>query len=102
LKAKGGSWTLSDLNHFLWKPKAFVEGTKMNFIGVKKPEDRAALIAYLRTLSDSPAPLPGAADIEKEKAELAPPAPKEEAAPAQADEKAAEPAAEEKEAPAKH
>lgn len=73
MKAKGGYWTLSDLNHFLWKPKWFVEGTKMTFVGIKKPQDRADLIAYLRTLSDSPVPLPSAGDIEKENAELAPP-----------------------------
>lgn len=72
MKKKGGNWTMSDLNHFLWKPKWFVEGTKMSFIGLKKPEDRAAVIAYLRTLSDSPAPLPSAGDIAKEEAELKP------------------------------
>jgi cytochrome c len=30
----------------------------MAFAGVKKAEDRAALLAYLRTLSDTPKPLP--------------------------------------------
>jgi cytochrome c len=30
----------------------------MTFVGIKKPEDRAALLAYLRSLSDSPKPLP--------------------------------------------
>jgi cytochrome c len=73
MKAKGGSWTLADLNKFLWKPKWFVDGTKMTFVGLKKPEDRAAVIAYLRTLSDSPVAEPNKADIEKEEAELAPP-----------------------------
>lgn len=54
----GGEWSYEELNHFLWKPKAFIAGTKMNFIGIKKTEDRAALIAWLRSLADSPAPLP--------------------------------------------
>lgn len=72
LIAKGGDWSYQDLNKFLWKPKAFVDGTKMNFAGLKKPEDRAAIIAWLRTLSDSPAALPGEADIAAEAAELAP------------------------------
>ena len=72
MKARGGSWTYADLNKFLWKPKAYVEGTKMNFVGLKKPEDRAAVIAWLRTLADSPAGLPGAGDIEAEAAELQP------------------------------
>jgi len=67
---KGGRWTYDDLNHFLWKPKSFVSDTKMNFIGVKKPDDRAALIAWLRTLADSPPALPSAGDISAEEAEL--------------------------------
>ncbi len=50
----------------------------MTFVGLKKPEDRAAVIAYLRTLADSPPGLPSGADIAAEKAELTPP----EAAPA--------------------
>jgi cytochrome c len=82
MKKKGGNWTMSDLNHFLWKPKWFVDATKMSFIGLKKPEDRAAVIAYLRTLSDSPAAMPGASDIAKEEAEL------KLAEPAKADDKA--------------
>lgn len=74
LKAKGGKWTYADLNHFLWKPKKFAPGTKMNFIGIKKPEDRAAVIAWLRTLEDSPPALPSDADIAAERAELGGPA----------------------------
>ena len=54
----GGDWTYADLNAFLEKPKDYAPGTKMTFAGLKKPEDRAAVIAYLRTLSDSPKPLP--------------------------------------------
>jgi cytochrome c len=30
----------------------------MGFAGLAKPEERANLIAYLRSLSDSPVPLP--------------------------------------------
>ena len=55
---KGGTWTYENLNAFLTKPKAFVPRTKMAFAGLKKANDRAAVIVYLRTLSDSPAPLP--------------------------------------------
>lgn len=66
----GGKWTYDDLNHFLWKPKKFISDTKMNFIGVKKPEDRAALIAWLRTLADSPPGLPSAGDIAAEEAAM--------------------------------
>lgn len=71
--AKGGTWSYASLNKFLWKPKAYVEGTKMNYLGIKKPGDRAAMIAWLRTLSSSPAALPSDAEIAAEAAELAPP-----------------------------
>ncbi len=60
IKGLGGNWSFEDLDHFLANPKSFVSGTKMSFAGVKNPEDRAALIAFLRTLSDSPLALPAA------------------------------------------
>lgn len=72
LVALGGSWDYNALNKFLWKPKAYIDGTKMNFVGLKKPEDRAAVIAWLRTKSGSPAGLPSESEIATEKAELAP------------------------------
>lgn len=61
--AQGGSvvWDYDHLNHFLAGPKAYIKGTAMGFAGVKKDDERANLIAYLRTLSDNPAPLPEAA-----------------------------------------
>jgi cytochrome c len=59
--SEGGAktWTYDLLNVYLADPKGTVPGTKMVFPGVKKDEDRANVIAYLRTLSESPAPLPG-------------------------------------------
>lgn len=54
----GGEWTYEALNAFLTKPKEFAPGNKMTFPGLKKAGDRAAVIAYLRSLSDSPEPLP--------------------------------------------
>ena len=53
-----GDWTYDSLNAFLFKPKNFIKGTKMTFVGLKKARDRADLIAYLRSLSASPQPLP--------------------------------------------
>ena len=91
LMSQGGdTWTMAELNKFLWKPKAYASGTKMNYIGIKKPEDRAALIAYLRSLNDHA--LPSQAEIDAELKELSP-APVE-AAPAAppAETPAAEPA----------
>lgn len=72
MKAKGGTWDYDSLNKFLYKPKAYIDGTKMNYVGLKKPEDRAAMIAWLRTLGSSSYGLPSDAQISAEKAELAP------------------------------
>lgn len=86
LEHGGDTWTYTELNKFLWKPKAYASGTKMSFVGIKKPDDRAAVLAYLRSVGT--AGLPTAAEIAKEKAELAPP----EIAAAPADAPAAAPA----------
>ncbi|QFS96540.1 Cytochrome c-552 [Labrenzia sp. THAF191b] len=51
-------WTYEELDHFLESPKNFISGTTMGFAGLRKPEDRADMIAYLREQADSPAPLP--------------------------------------------
>jgi cytochrome c len=53
----GGEWSYSELNKFLLKPKKYIKGTKMNYNGLKKDTDRADIILWLRSLSDSPAPL---------------------------------------------
>jgi cytochrome c len=49
LKSKGGKWNYKDLNIFLTKPKDFIPGTKMAFAGLKKDQDRANIIAYLKS-----------------------------------------------------
>ena len=54
----GGKWDYEALNGFLAKPKRYLKGTKMAFAGIKKAKDRADLIAFLRSLSDAPKPLP--------------------------------------------
>jgi cytochrome c len=58
IKNMPGVWDYESLNKFLVAPKVYVPGTKMNFAGISKPEERAQLIMYLRSLSDNPAPLP--------------------------------------------
>jgi len=55
---KGGAWTYDDLDAFLAAPKTYIPGTKMLFTGLKKPQDRANLIFFLRSLTDKPQPLP--------------------------------------------
>lgn len=58
IKGHAGNWDYAELNKFLYDPKGYAPGTKMTFAGVKKDQDRANIIAYLRSLSDNPAPLP--------------------------------------------
>mgnify|MGYP002037559550 CR=1 FL=1 len=54
----GGKWTYEELNNFLYNPKKYIEGTKMNFVGLKNAQDRADVIFWLRSQSDNPVPLP--------------------------------------------
>ena len=58
LQSKGGDWSYEDINHMIVKPQGYVRGTKMAFAGLAKEQDRADVIAFLRTMSDNPAPLP--------------------------------------------
>jgi len=47
---KGLVWNEENLAHFLESPKGFAAGTKMAFPGLKNPQDRADVLAYLKTL----------------------------------------------------
>jgi cytochrome c len=58
MKSHGGEWTWEALAKYLHKPAEAVPGNKMLFDGVPDNTDLADLLAHLRTLSDSPAPLP--------------------------------------------
>lgn len=60
MKAKTGTWTFEELNKFLAKPRDYAPGTKMSFVGLKDDKERADVIAYLRSLSPKPVPLPAA------------------------------------------
>lgn len=46
--AEGLVWDEATLTEYLPNPKAYVPGTKMAFGGLKKPEDVANVIAYLK------------------------------------------------------
>jgi cytochrome c len=61
MKGKGGKWTFNELDKFLAHPQGYIPGTKMTFSGIQNADQRANLIAYLRTQSDNPVPLPEAA-----------------------------------------
>ena len=54
----GGSWDFTALDSYLENPKKFAPGNRMAFAGLKNAAQRAAVIAYLRTLSDQPVALP--------------------------------------------
>ncbi len=59
LKAKGGIWDYDALNSLLYDPLGFIPGTKMlRMPSIKSEEDRAAILAFLRTQADTPYPLP--------------------------------------------
>lgn len=66
MAVKGDHWGYRNLNGFLWKPNTYAKGTKMVYPGLKKAEDRASVIAYLRTLADNPAALPTEEEIAAE------------------------------------
>ena len=52
LASMEGDWTPENLNAFFENPKGYAPGTSMAFSGLRKPEDRANLIAYLDSLDD--------------------------------------------------
>lgn len=58
LKGKGGDWSYQDLAHFLHTPGKYAPGTKMSFKGIADAGELADMLAYLRTLADTPAALP--------------------------------------------
>ena len=82
LKAHEGDWTYQKLDVWLKNPQAFAPGTMMAFPGVADDKKRAAIIAFLRSNSDNPVPLPEAAAAKPEEKATETPAAPEEAAPA--------------------
>jgi len=62
LKAKGGAWTFAALNTWLKNPRGDVPGTLMTFAGIDNEKERADIIDFLNSNSDSPLPLPKAAE----------------------------------------
>ena len=96
MKAHEGNWTYEQLDALIHNPQAFAPGTMMAFPGVPDVKKRANIIAFLRSNSDNPAPLPeAAAPAAEEKAES--PAAEPEAPAAEPEAPAAEPEAPEAE-----
>jgi cytochrome c len=48
-KSSGATWDEATLDTYLTAPTKFVPGTKMVFAGLKNPDDRKAVIAWLKT-----------------------------------------------------
>ncbi|MFP1630128.1 c-type cytochrome [Zhengella sp. ZM62] len=63
------NWEYKNLNAFLAAPKKYISGTSMGFAGLKKVDERANLIAWLREQADSPLPLPAEGDAAEAPAE---------------------------------
>ena len=51
MKSSGIVWNEETLDAYLENPKAYVKGTRMAFAGLRKEEDRANVIAYLKSYS---------------------------------------------------
>lgn len=58
--ADGLIWTAETLDAYIENPRALISKTRMSFRGLRSPEDRADVLAYLRDYSDNPADLPEA------------------------------------------
>ena len=56
--AYGKEWTFEEMNSYLIKPQAYVKGTKMAFAGLRKEKDRASVILFMNSKSNSPKPIP--------------------------------------------
>jgi cytochrome c len=54
IKASGVIWDEATLDQFLTAPREFIKGTKMPFSGMKNPQERADLIAYLKQATAVP------------------------------------------------
>ena len=48
-KSEGLVWSEETLDAYLTKPKEFIPGNKMTFVGLRKEDDRENVIAYLKT-----------------------------------------------------
>jgi len=60
MSGHGDKWTWEHLALYLHDPKSYIPGNRMSYAGVKDVAELADLLAYLRTLSDSPVALPAA------------------------------------------
>jgi cytochrome c len=57
---KGQPWSWTELSNWLANPKDYASGNKMSFAGLKKPDERAAVMLWLNSQSANPLPIPAA------------------------------------------
>lgn len=55
-------WTEDNIAKYLTDPKAFIPGNRMIYVGLKKEEDRANLIAFLKVAADQAPAASGGGD----------------------------------------
>lgn len=58
MSTQAGAWSYQRLFDYLESPARSMPGNRMGFAGLRRPEDRAAVIRYLATLGPAPPPLP--------------------------------------------
>lgn len=51
MQSAGIVWTEETISEYLANPRAYIKGNRMAFVGLKKPEDRADVIAYLKLVA---------------------------------------------------
>jgi len=56
MAAHSKNWSFEEMNGFLIKPKDWIKGTKMSFAGLKKANERAAVILFMNENSNNPLP----------------------------------------------
>ena len=57
MAAHSKNWSFEEMNGFLIKPKDWIKGTKMSFAGLKKANERAAVILFMNTKTNNSLPL---------------------------------------------
>lgn len=65
-----GEWTYGAMNEWLLNPAGYARGTSMAFAGLRRDDERANTIAYLKSISPDAPPLPEPAAADTDEAAL--------------------------------
>ena len=58
MRQSGHTWNFATLNYYLTRTDRAVPGRIMNFRGIRQDKYRAKLLLFLRSMNDTPPPLP--------------------------------------------